>query len=88
MDKQLAAKHIRKNLERRLAQLLGCKPHELPRMRLGTLVHFLFLLIGDQEEMGGFRTSMSGILQLVGHEIVWGDEKTDESRETISEVIN
>jgi hypothetical protein len=54
-------------------------------MRLGTLVHFLFLLIGDQEEVGGFRTSMSGILQLVGHEIVWGDEETEEAT---SEVIN
>ena len=85
MDKQLAARHIRKNVERRLAQLLGCRPHDLPRMRLGTLVHFLFLLIGDQEEMGGFRTSMSGILQLVGHEIVWGDEETEEAT---SEVIN
>jgi len=66
MDKKLAAEKIRARLEKRLASYLGCEPHELPRMKLGTLVHTAFLLWGDGEELGGFHTSMGGVLQLVG----------------------
>jgi hypothetical protein len=32
----------------------------LPRMKIGTLIHMLFLLFGDTEDLGGFSTSMSG----------------------------
>jgi hypothetical protein len=42
-------------------------------MKLGRIVHFLFLLTGDQEEIGGFYTTMTGLLQLFGHELVWSE---------------
>jgi len=87
MDKKLAAEKIRARLEKRLASYLGCEPHELPRMKLGTLVHTAFLLWGDGEELGGFHTSMGGVLQLVGHEIVW-DTEPKEAEETSKVVIN
>jgi hypothetical protein len=51
VDKKLAAEKIRARLEKRLASFLGCEPHEVPRMKLGTLVHTLFLLLGDSEEL-------------------------------------
>ncbi len=57
-------------------------------MKLGTLVHTLFLLLGDSEELGGFHTSMDGVLQLVGREIVWDIEPKAEEAETPKEVIN
>ncbi len=89
MDKQLAAEKIRARLEKRLATFLGCEPHEVPRMKLGTLVHTLFLVWGDSEELGGFHTSMSGMMQILSHEIVWDIEtpKTGEA-ETPKVVIN
>jgi hypothetical protein len=89
VDKKLGAEKIRVRLEKRLASFLGCQPHELPRMKLGTLVHTLFLLWGDSEELGGFHTSMDGVLQLVGREIMWEIEtpKTEEA-ETPKVVIN
>jgi len=87
MDKKLAAEKIRARLEKRLASYLGCEPHELPRMKLGTLVHTAFLLWGGGEGLGGFHTSMGGVLQLVGHEIVW-DTEPKEAEETSKVVIN
>jgi hypothetical protein len=57
-------------------------------MKLGTLVHTLFLLLGDSEELGGFHTSMDGLLQLVGREIVWDIEPKVEEAETPKVVIN
>ena len=57
-------------------------------MKLGTLVHTLFLLLGDSEELGGFHTSMDGVLQLVGREIVWDVEPQREEAETPKVVIN
>jgi hypothetical protein len=75
VDKKIAAERIRARLEKRLATFLGCEVGDLPRMKLGTLVHTLFLLLGDSEELGGFRTSMDGVLQLVGREIVWDIER-------------
>ncbi len=43
-------------------------------MKIGTLIHTLFLLFGDGEEMGGFHSTMSGVLQILSHEIVWDVE--------------
>ena len=87
MDKKLAAEKIRARLEKRLGNFLGCEVGDLPRMKLGTLVHTLFLLWGDSEELGGFHTSMSGVMQILGHEIVW-DIEPNEAEETPREVIN
>jgi len=74
VDKKLAAEKIRRRLERRLAIFLGCEVGDLPRMKLGTLVHTLFLLWGDSEELGGFHTSMGGLMQILSHEILWDIE--------------
>lgn len=87
MDKKLAAEKIRARLERRLANFLGCEMGDLPRLKIGTLIHTLFLLLGDTEELGGFHTTMAGVLQILGDEVVW-DIKTKESEETPREVIN
>jgi len=86
--KKLAAEKIRARLEKRLWSFIGCEPHEVPRMKLGTLVHTAFLLWGDGEELGGFHTSMDGVLQLVGREIVWEIEPKTEEAETPKVVIN
>jgi hypothetical protein len=56
-------------------------------MKIGTMIHFLFLLAGDQETVGGFHTSMAAALQLLGHEIVW-DIAEDECKENVPEVVN
>ena len=88
MDKKVAAEKIRARLEKRLAAFLFCEVGDLPRMKLGTLVHTLFLLLGDSEELGGFHTSMDGVLQLVGREMVWDIELKAEEAETPREVIN
>jgi len=86
VDKKLAALKIRVRLEKRLATFLGCEVGDLPRMKLGTLIHTSFLLWGDSEELGGFHTSMSGILQILSHEIVWDLEPKEEKKEAT--VIN
>ena len=88
VDKKIAAEKIRARLERRLATFLACEVGDLPRMKIGTLVHMLFLLLGDSEELGGFHTSMDGVLQLVGREIVWDIEPKVEEAETSKVVIN
>ncbi len=92
VDKKIAAEKIRARLETRLANFLGCEVGDLPRMKLGTLVHTLFLLLGDSEELGGFHTSMDGVLQLVGREIVWDiepkTEEAEEEAETPKVVVN
>ena len=89
MDKIRLADNIRRHLERRIAFLLGVKPQELPKLRLGTLVHLLFAFCGDLEEIGGFRTTIQGILQLVGHEILWADptETVDEEPKSEEKVV-
>jgi len=89
VDKKLAAEKIRARLERRLAIFLGCEVGDLPRMKLGTLIHTSFLLWGDGEELGGFHSSMDGVLQLVGREIMWEIEtpKTEDA-ETPKVVVN
>ena len=88
MDKKLVAEKIRARLEKRLATFLGCEVGDLPRMKLGTLVHTLFLLFGDLEHLGGFSTSMDGILKILGNEIVWDIEPKREDAETPKMVIN
>ncbi len=88
MDKKLAAQKIRARLEKRLATFLGCELGDLPRLKLGTLVHTLFLLWGDSEELGGFHTSMSGVMQILSHEIVWDVEPKAEEAETPKVMIN
>ena len=47
LNKKLAAEKIRAHLEGRIARLLGCEPTDLPRMKIGSMAHMLFLLIGD-----------------------------------------
>jgi hypothetical protein len=88
MDKKLAADKIRARLERRLATFLGCEVGDLPRMKIGTLVHMLFLIWGDSEELGGFYTSMDGVLKILGNEIVWDVEPKTEEAETPKVIIN
>jgi len=87
MNKELAAQKIRARLERRVATFLGCEGGDLPRMKIGTLVHTLFLLYGDTEEVGGFNTSMSGVLQILSTEIVWDIEAKVEGAETPKAVV-
>jgi hypothetical protein len=57
-------------------------------MKLGTLVHMLFLLFGDTEDLGGFSTSMSGVLQILSNEVVWDAEPKMEEAEKPKVVIN
>ncbi len=88
MDKKIAACKIRERLEKRLANFLGCEVGDLPRFKIGTLVHTLFLLLGDSEELGGFHTSMSGLLLILSHEILWDIEPKAEEAETPEVVVN
>ena len=88
MNKKLAAEKIRARLEKRLATFLGCELRELPRMKLGTLIHTSFLLWGDGEELGGFHSTMSGVLQILSNEIVWDVEPKAEEAETPKVVVN
>jgi hypothetical protein len=86
--KEFMAGKIRQTLERRVAEALECKPSDLPRIKIGTLVHFLFLLRGSSEELGGFNTTMHALLTLLGHEVVWAEERTEETAPDKTEVVN
>jgi hypothetical protein len=88
MNKELAAQKIRARLEKRLATFLACEVGDLPRLKIGTLVHTLFLLLGDSEELGGFNTSMSGLMLILSHEILWDIEPKAEEAETPKVAIN
>jgi len=88
VDKKIAAEKIRARLEKRLATFLGCEVGDLPRLKIGTLVHTLFLLLGDSEELGGFNTSMGGLMQILSHEIMWDTQPKTEEAETPKVVIN
>jgi len=90
LDKKLAAENIRARLEKRLASILGCNPQDLPRLKLGTLAHFAFLLEGDQETLGGFHTTMSALLSLVGFDLLWDVEPKEEKEKAPekAEVLN
>jgi len=91
LDKKLAAENIRARLEKRIASILGCNPQHLPRIKLGTLAHFVFLLEGDQETLGGFHTTMRAFLSLVGFDLLWDVESKEEDKEKAperDEVVN
>jgi hypothetical protein len=88
VDKKLAAERIRARLENRLATFLACEVKDLPRMKIGTLIHTLFLLLGDVEELGGFYASMSGVLQIVSHELVCDIEAKNEDEKEKAQVIH
>jgi hypothetical protein len=87
VDKKIAAEKIRALLERRIAYLLGCEPSDLSSMKIGSLAHFLFLLVGDSEVMPGFNTAMSALVQLLGRDLLWEEPKTEEA-ETPKVVVN
>jgi hypothetical protein len=78
VDKKLAAEKIRARLERRLATFLCCEVADLPRLKIGTLVHTLFLIDGMEETIGGFHTTMSGVVQILGNDLVWDLEPKEE----------
>ena len=78
VDKKIAADRIRARLEKRLANFLGCEVVDLPRLRLGELVHTSFLLWGDGEEMGGFNPTMHALTQILSREILWELPKAEE----------
>ena len=88
MDKKIAAEKIRALLEGRVARLLGCEPSELSHMKIGTLAHFLFLLVGDSEVMPGFNTAMSALRLLIGFDLMWDVEPKAEEAETPKVVVN
>ena len=92
MDKQIAAQAIRERLEKRLAIIFKCERSELPRLKIGSCVHFLFLLEGCDQTLGGFDTSMHALITLLGHEIVWADpnkaEVDNEKPELPKVVVN
>jgi hypothetical protein len=88
VDKKIAACKIRERLEKRLAHFLGSEVGDLPRLKIGTLVHTLFLLLGDSEELGGFNTSMSGLMLILSHEILWDIEPNAEEAKTPKVAIN
>jgi hypothetical protein len=90
MDKKLVAQNTRRHLQRRLSVTLGCAPEDLGKLKLGTLIHFAFLFDGKSEELGGFSTTMSAVLCLLGDEIVWADpkESEDEPAKAVQTVIN
>jgi hypothetical protein len=88
VDKKLVAEKIRARLEKRLATFLCCEEKDLPRMKIGTLIHTLFLLLGDTEDLGGFYASMSGVLQIVGHEVVWDIDSKNEDEKKKAQVIH
>ncbi len=91
IDQKVAADRIRHHVSRRLAFLLDCKSEDFKREKLGSLIHLLFVLIGDTEEISGFGSSIRVVLNLVGPEIVWATPETEEDTEEkkpVVEVIN
>jgi len=86
VDKKLAAEKVRKLLETRVARLLGCEPADLPHMKIGSMGHFLFLLVGDAQTMPGFDTSMGALLQVLGFDLTWDVEPKEETEPKV--VVN
>ena len=77
MDKKIAAEKIRALLKGRISRLLGCDVEDLHSMKIGSMAHFLFLLIGDSEVMPGFNTALTALRDLIGFEMMWSVEKTE-----------
>jgi hypothetical protein len=77
VDKKIAAEKIRALLEGRISRLLGCDAGDLRSMRIGSMAHFLFLLVGDSEVMPGFNASLTALRDLIGFELMWSVEKTE-----------
>jgi hypothetical protein len=86
--KKVVADKIRTLLEARLVRLLGCEEGDLRAIKLGSLAHFLFLLIGDSETMGGFNASLTALRDLIGFELMWSVEKTEAAKVEEKVVIN
>ena len=87
MDKKLVAHKLRQHLERRLSTALGCQPEDFSKTKLGTLIHLCFLVHGDQECLSGFTTCIRGVLDLLGHEIVWADPEEPEDEQKATQVV-
>jgi hypothetical protein len=79
VDKRVVAGRIRKRLEQRLANFLGCETHDLAPLKLGALIHALFLFEGDTEVLPGFNTAMGAVSQLLGRDILWETPKAEET---------
>ena len=82
----MAAK-IRSLLEARLGRLLGVEPEILPRLKIGSIVHFILTLIGDGETTGGFNSTMNAVIALIGYELTWDVERNEETEEKPKVVI-
>jgi hypothetical protein len=86
-DKKIAAEKIRALLEGRIARLLGCDAADLHSMRIGSLAHFLFLLIGDSEVMPGFNAALTALRDLIGPELMWNLVKEAANAEEAPKVV-
>ena len=87
--RRVIAAALRKHLERRLASQLDCAVEDLRSLKLGTLVHLLFVICGDLESIGGFHTTIHGFIALVG-DVLWEPVEVEETEAegTTKEVIN
>jgi hypothetical protein len=85
-----AAEKIRARLEKRLANFLGSDAVDLPRLKLGELLHLSFAIWGEEETIGGFHATFSAVSQLVGREIMWDLEgaKVEEAESPKVVVVN
>jgi hypothetical protein len=88
MDKKLAAEKIRAKLEKRVANLLCCEESDLPPMRLGALVNVLFCLVGDAHEVGSYFATCEGLCKLVGRDLWYEPEQTQEGEALPKVIIN
>jgi hypothetical protein len=88
VDKKLAAEKIRARLEKRLANFLGCEVGDLPRIRLGELIHLAFAIWGEEETLGGFQATFSAVSRLVSREILWDLEEPKKEETEPKVVVN
>jgi hypothetical protein len=87
MNKELVARKLRESLENRIAGILDCQPSDLSQLKLGALIHLLFMLRGNSEDVGGFSTTIHAVLDLVGNEIVWKLPEDDQPAEEAANVV-
>jgi hypothetical protein len=83
LNQKLAAERIRARLERRLANFLDCEVEELPRIKLGELIHLAFALWGEEETLGGFHATFSAVSRLVSRELLWDLEEPKEEPKAV-----